>query len=885
MIIGSSLAHYTIVRKLGSGGMGEVYLAHDTRLGREVALKVLLADVAADPDRRARLEREARAVATLSHPNIVTVHSIEHAGDLHFITMELVAGKALSAIIPRDGLPLKQFFALALPLTDAVGAAHERGVTHRDLKPENVMVGDDGRVKVLDFGLAKIRPGFIDGAAETATISAQGRTLQGQIIGTTAYMSPEQAEGKVLDHRSDIFSLGILLHEMITGRRPFGGASHASIVSSILRDVPPPITKMNPELPARLGRIVQRCLEKEPSRRYQSAVDLRNDLSELEEDVRSGLRDAMAARATARPGRSLNGGAITGIVAVLAMAAAGAYWLLGASDDATSRLEALGETAFDQLTHLSGEELFPSLSPDGRVIVYVSAAQGNLDIYAQRVGGENPINLTRDAQADDSQPAFSPDGEHVAFRSERDGGGIFVMGATGESPRLVANFGYHPAWSPDGQQLVCMTQSVTDPSSRFTTSQLWVITPATGERRLLSEGDAAQPHWSPKGHRIAYWARTAEAGAGDIFTIPAQGGGSPVAVTSDAPLDWNPVWSGDGRHLYFASNRGGSMNLWRIGIDEVTGRPRGRPQAVTTGGGTSDQHLSISSDGKRIAYVSRVETMNMRRVSFDPATGTAKGSPEWVIRGSRAVVEPEPSPDGMRLAFSTAGTSQDIVIGNADGTAEQLLTDDAFKDRGPRWSPDGRRIAFYSDRTGQNEIWTINRDGTGRQQLTRSPGAHYPVWSPDGLRMAYSTHSPNGAFIFDLVRPWDQQTPTPLPAITDTTQTFEIWSWSPDGRRLAGQKHLADLSHAGIGIHEIGSKEIQWLTDFGEWPVWLRDSRRLLFSHRGKLSLLDTVSGRHYEVLSLPQPTLGAVGLSTDDRTIYFTAMAAEADVWLMTIK
>ncbi|MEX1129404.1 MAG: protein kinase [Vicinamibacterales bacterium] len=885
MIIGSSLAHYTILRKLGSGGMGEVYLAQDTRLGRQVALKVLLADVAADPDRRARLEREARAVAALSHPNIVTVHSIEHAGEVHFITMELVDGKALSAVIPRDGLPLKQFFALALPLADAIGAAHERGVTHRDLKPENVMVGDDGRVKVLDFGLAKMRPGFIDGAAETAAISAKGKTQQGQIIGTIAYMSPEQAEGKVLDHRSDIFSLGILLHEMITGRRPFDGDSHASIVSSILRDVPPPVTEINPELPTRLGRIIQRCLEKAPSRRYQSAVDLRNDLSELEEDVRSGIRDAAAARVSASPGRSLNPWVVAAAVAVLAVAAGGAYWLLGRNQEATGP-EALGETSFDQLTHLSGEELFPSLSPDGRVIVYVSAAQGKLDIYSQRVGGENPINLTRDSRADDSQPAFSPDGERVAFRSERGGGGIFVMGATGESPRLVANFGYHPAWSPDGQQIVCMTQSVTDPASRFTTSQIWVITLATGERRLLSEGDAAQPHWSPNGHRIAFWARTGEGGAGDIFTIPAQGGASPVAVTTDAALDWNPVWSGDGRYLYFASNRGGSMNLWRIGIDEATGRPRGRPQAVTTSGGTSNQHLSISNDGKRIAYVSRVETMNMQRVAFDPATGATKGSPEWIIRGSRAVVEPEPSPDGLRLVFSTAGTRQDIVVGNADGTAEQLLTDDAFKDRGPRWSPpNGSRIAFYSDRTGQNEIWTINRDGSGRQQLTRSPGAHYPVWSPDGLRMAYSTHSPNGAFIFEPGKPWDQQTPTPLPTIADTTQTFEIWSWSLDGRRLAGQKHLTDLSHAGIGIHEIGSKDIQWATDFGEWPVWLRDSRRLLFSHQGKLSLLDTASGKHHEVLSLPQPTLGVVGLSTDEKTIYFTVMVAEADVWLMTIK
>lgn len=884
MMTGSTLSHYTIVRKLGSGGMGEVYLAHDTRLGRQVALKVLLADVAADPDRRARLEREARAVASLNHPNIVTVHSIEQAGDVHFITMELVDGKALSAMIPPRGLPVRQFFALALPLADAIGSAHERGITHRDLKPENVMVGDDGRVKVLDFGLAQIRPGFIDDATETVAMTRHGKTLEGQIIGTVAYMSPEQAEAKILDHRSDIFSLGILLHEMITGRRPFSGDSHASIVSSILRDLPPAVTETHPALPNRLARIIQRCLEKEPARRYQSAIDLKNDLSELEQDIRSGVRDEISGRPADPRVGSARGRAVAAGLALLAVTLGAAYGLLGRGGS-EERPNLRGEISFAQLTHAPGEELFPSLSPDGRGLVYASAAQGNLDIYAQRVGGENAVNLTRDSALDDSQPAFSPDGERVAFRAERDGGGIFVMGATGESVRKIANIGYHPAWSQDGQQIVCSTQSVTDPAARFTTSQLWVITVANGERRLLSEGDASQPSWSPSGHRIAYWGRTSNTAPGTIYTIPAQGGSAPVAVTTDASLDWNPVWSGDGRHLYFASNRGGSMNLWRIGIDEASGRPLGRPQPVTTGGGASNQHVSVSKDGSRIAYVSRVETMNLQRIGFDAAAGATTGAAEWITRGSRTNSEPEPSPDGRRLTFSSTGKQQDIMVSNADGSALQQLTDDAFKDRGPRWSPDGERIAFYSDRTGRNEIWTINKDGTGVQQFTRSPGAHYPVWSPDGRRMAYSTHSPNGAFIFEAGTPWERQTPQAVPLIEDKTQTFELWSWSPDGRFLAGQRHLTDLSHAGIGIHEVGSPAIRWLTDFGEWPVWLRDSRRLLFSHDGTLFLLDTASGKSREVLSLQQPSLGIVGLSRDEKTLFFTLKPAEADVWLMTIK
>lgn len=872
------LAHYKVLRKLGSGGMGEVYLAQDTLLGRQVAVKVLLPGVAEDPARRARFAAEARAVAALNHPNIVTVHSVEHAGDVHFITMEYVAGKPLSSVIPRAaGLPLRRFLELALPLVEAVSAAHQQGVTHRDLKPDNVMVTEDGRVKVLDFGLAKLKQASHE-EAETVLNSNPAMTNAGEILGTVAYMSPEQAEGKPLDHRSDIFSLGILLFEMATGRRPFSGDSAASIMSAILRDDALPVSQLNPGLPPQLARTIQRCLAKDPSRRYQTALDVRNELADLKQDLDSGARVPMGVT-RARGTRWAYG--VIAVTAALAVAAA-VLWQTDRAADGGA--EGFGSATFEQLTHGAGQELFPSMSPDGRTLVYASEMAGNMDVYLQRVGGQNPLNLTQASAADETHPTFSPDGERIAFRSDRDGGGIFIMGATGESVRRLTNAGYHPAWSPDGQQLLYVTQSVTDPAMRFTTSEMWVVSVADGQRRLLSEGDAAQPVWSPHGHRIAYWGRTATSGPGDIWTIPS-GGGAPVAVTSEPSIDWNPVWAPDGRHLYFASDRGGSMNLWRVPIDEASGAPLGPATPVTTGGGAASQHVTVSKDGLRIAYVARVVATNIQKVAFDPATESTKGIPQWITRGSRAVAQPDPSPDETMLTFNTSGRQEDIMVGAADGATVQQLTDDAFEDRAPRWAPDGERIAFYSDRSGKYEIWTINRDGSGLQQLTNSPGAHYPVWSPRGERMAYSTHSPNGAFIFETRKPWNEQKPQPLPAIPDKTQTFEIWSWSPDGRRLAGQKHLTDLSHAGVAVHDIGSDRIQWLTDFGEWPVWMRDSRRLLFSHRGTLFLIDSATGKRKEILALPQNSLGSVGLSADNRTIYFTLQAAEADVWMMTLK
>src|SRR3990172_3572461 len=285
-MIGRTLSHYKILQKLGSGGMGDVYLAEDNELGRQIALKVLPPELAESEERRSRFQREAKAVAALNHPHIVTVHSVEEAQGVHFITMELVRGKTLSEVIPRKGLSLAKFFEIAIPLADAVAAAHEKGVLHRDLKPDNLMLSDEGRLKILDFGLAKLKPeAGVSGISEQPT---NARTEEGRIVGTVVYMSPEQAEGKALDSRSDIFSLGIVLYEMATGERPFQGETTASVLSSILKDTPKSVTEINPALPSLVGRIVRRCLVKDAENRYQTAKDLRNELQELKREVDSG---------------------------------------------------------------------------------------------------------------------------------------------------------------------------------------------------------------------------------------------------------------------------------------------------------------------------------------------------------------------------------------------------------------------------------------------------------------------------------------------------------------------------------------------------------------------------------------------------------------------
>jgi serine/threonine protein kinase len=284
---GQRLGAYQLSSRIGVGGMGEVYRAHDPRLGREIAIKVLPAALAADRERLHRFEQEARAAAALSHPNIVTIHSVEEANGIRFLTMELVEGQPLSDLIPPGGLPLDRLLGVAIPLADALAAAHAKGITHRDLKPANVMVGADRRVTVLDFGLAKLHESSPAAGCVTA-LPTVDMTGEGRIVGTVSYMSPEQAEGKPIDHRSDLFSLGVILYELATGRRPFTGETSVSIISSILKDTPHSITDLKATLPRELGRIVRRALTKDRERRYQTAKDLRNELEDLKQEIESG---------------------------------------------------------------------------------------------------------------------------------------------------------------------------------------------------------------------------------------------------------------------------------------------------------------------------------------------------------------------------------------------------------------------------------------------------------------------------------------------------------------------------------------------------------------------------------------------------------------------
>jgi Tol biopolymer transport system component len=881
----TTLGHHRLIRPIGEGGMGEVFLAEDSKLGRQVAIKILPEHLASDASRRERFELEARAVASLNHPNIVTIHSVEHAEGVHFLTMEFVDGKPLAEMIPARGLPIDEFLRIAIPLADAVGAAHQKGIVHRDLKPANVVLTSDGRVKVLDFGLAKLRD---EQPGDMANMPTRELTGEGRIVGTVAYMSPEQAAGKLVDHRSDVFSLGVVMYQMLTGEQPFTGDTGVAIISSVLKDTPRSVTDVNRALPRPLGHIIKTCLQKDPERRYQSAKDLRNELQSLKEDLGSGEL-AAAGDVPVLHDRPSRFGPVTIGVGLLALAAVGYVAVVMLRPPPAPSLAIGGHT---QLTSEPGQESHPSISPDGKWIVYDALTSGNADIYLRSVGGQTAINLTKDSPASDVQPAFSPDGEHIAFRSGRDGGGIFIMGRTGEAPRRVTDRGFSPAWSPDGKEIVFSTVVAALPSGRQGIGELWIADVGSGKTRRLWEGDGLDPAWSPNGRFVAYWGMSIGANDPrrwrDIWTIPAAGG-TPIQITHDAPVDWNPVWSRDGRWLYFASDRGGSMNLWRVGIDPASGQKRGEPEPVTTPS-PYVAGISLSADGHRLVYSSIASHSNVYRVGFDPVTATVTGEMTPVTSGSRAWVWAVPSPDGQRLALAKGFTErEDLFISKADGSELRQLTDDDFYDRCPMWSPNGTRIAFYSNRSGKYEIWTIAPDGGTLQPMTNAPeySALYPSWSPNGERMAFVDLTiKHAVVVFDPRKSWSEQKPEVLPPPPGPPNSnFVGIAWSADGRHLAGN---VNGGAGGVQVFNFDTRTYDRLVETASGAnlmQWLPDGR-LLYSSGGVLWLADPKAHQTKPLLKVPAPEgLTEPQYTAEGRMLYFIRGSREADIWMVEIK
>jgi len=876
---GSRLGPYEIVAPLGAGGMGEVYRARDPRLGREVAVKVLPAAVSADPDRLRRFEQEARAASALNHPNILTVFDTGAQNGVAYLVTELLAGETLRERLAGGALPARKAVEIAVQIARGLAAAHEHRIVHRDLKPENLFLTRDGRVKILDFGLAKL---MAQGAGSPSELAAAPTLLSGTepgvVMGTAGYMSPEQVQGLPADHRADLFALGAVLYEMLSGRRAFQRGSAVETMAAVLREEPPGLAESGKAVPPGLERVVRHCLEKDPHHRFQAASDLAFGLESLSSFSGAGAAAGPPVHALPRSARWLPL-LLAGGLALLAVG-----YLAG-------RGRGTGETGvgepvhFTRLTHDAERELRPAISPDGDEIAYALGNLAESDIYLRRVGSENAVNLTPDSPGVDFDPAFSPDGRQIAFGSARDGGGIFLMGTTGESVRRLTAKGHHPAWSPDGREIAFSEGGLgfSAAYSGGSESRLLAVKVATGATRLLVDGqDAVQPSWSPHGHRIAFWGVRAGTLQRDVWTAPVAGARKTenlVAVTSDVHLDWNPFWSPDGRWLYFLSDRDGTLNLWRVPIEEESGKVLGPPEPSRLPSG--DIPTAAGARDGSIVFPVAEQRGVIERYPFDPARARITGPAEtlWVGRALSAI---DVSPVSGEIVLSTED-SEDLVLLRADGKLLRKLTDDSARDRHPRWAPDGSSIAFQSYRDGGVwGIWTVRPDGSGLRRLSPTGRTILdPVWAPDGRRLwAYdeTETSPSGFFL----RPGDSR----IERLPSAGPGLHFWArdWSADGRSLAGYL-IEHRRPARPALYDVAARKftLTGASGGGQRVRWLRGNRRLLAvtAVANRLDVIDPGRKTSSTVLDFAPPGfLVDFALTPDERWLLVMYPRIEGDLW-----
>lgn len=899
-LIGRVLGAYSVISVLGVGGMGEVYLARDTRLNRNVALKFLPSQFTKDAARVKRFKREAQAASALNHPNIITIYEIGEIENKHFIAAEYIDGQTLREVIAESRVAEKEAIEVAIQICSALSAAHKAGIIHRDIKPENIMRRRDGYVKVLDFGLVKLTEHEHSALAAGRTNPSDpdvGKTNPGAVLGTARYMSPEQALGLDVDCRSDLFSMGVTLYELLAGLPPFKGDRMAAILDGIIHHQPVPLITARPDLNPEINRIVGRALEKDRELRYQSADDLHAELKRLQREIDSSeifVSKTLSGKTPGLPQRRWKRFALPFVAGTMAIIAAIAGWKFLYSAN-PNLLTNWNDAKFVALTDMPGREGNSSISPDGEWMVYSRLINGQWDLIRQRIGGSNTTNLTNHP-ASDGDAAISPDGTRVAFYSSRDGGGIFVMEATGENVRKLASGGRDPDWSPDGKTVIYSTIFGGNILTRSVVGgQLWAVDVETGLKRQIEAGpDAVQPRWSPKGHRIAFWGLQNGEGR-DVWTIPAAGG-KPISVTNDGYQNGSPVWSPDGRYLYYCSNRNGRLGIWRVAIDELSGKVLSDPELVPTQAGFSHE-LSIAADGKRLIYTARRETANIFRIAFDARRGVVSGDPIQITFGGKRAQGFSISPDGKFVAYYISGDSQfDIYVTSLDGSVTNQLTNDSFKDWSPRWSPDGKRLAFFSDITGKYEIWTINPDGGERRQITFSqpemPGFVLPVWSPDGKHMAFSQRRENNlignSFIMDLTLPWQSQTLFRLPPTPDDDgkkTRFTAYNWSSDGAKIVGSLGVENGRQSGLVVYDVASGQYERITGEGEAGFWLHDNRSLIYNFNSKIYLVGTQTKKPVLLHSIPNLSLDAPSLSFDDKWLFYAATSLEEDIMMISLK
>jgi Tol biopolymer transport system component len=830
-LVGRTISHYHVIEKLGIGGMGVVWKARDTRLDRFVALKFLPSATMGDPERKRRFALEAKAASALNHPNIVTVHEIDQTAGADFIVMEFVPGKTLGHLIGRKGLRLKNVIDYGVQIADALAAAHTAGIVHRDLKPGNIVINENGCVKVLDFGLAKLTEhDRSNPLTRTETMAEKPMTEEGVIVGTVSYMSPEQAEGRKVDARSDIFSFGAVLYEMITGQRAFPGASMVSILSAVLRDNPKPAHEFVEGVPRDLNQIVMRCLQKDPNQRYQHAGDLKIDLQQVREEPAPSVP-------MARPGGGRLWWLASAVACVAASFAIGRWFRAPEGAPAAFQLT--------QLTRDAGLSHHPALSRDGKLLAYSSdvGQDGGMNLYVKQVAGGQPIRLTSDG-AGNTWPDFSPDGSKIAFRSSRGGGGIYEIPSFGGQTRLLARDGLRPRFSPDGSKVAYWAGSQSMYDTVPGTSSVWVVPAAGGQPQRVAPGltAARAPIWSPDGKRLLFVGYTSaklyDDNSLDWWLAPVDGSDKVktglhdalvrAGLPSGSQFPWPCCWSADTNTVTFAITTGDNRNLWEIGLSPQTGKVTGIPRRLTEGEGF-EEDVSCASGGA-LVFTNRERRSQVWSLPFDLNRGAASGVAKRITQGPGARSYPSLSNDGRMVVFFSNQSGPTNIWTRDLGTGdESIVASSPLTQRFPALSPSGTKTAFaVNEQDGTRTVY-VARAGDELEKVcekcVRATG-----WSSDEKTLLIFLGTPYQVNLLDV------HTHKQTPLLKHSTYDVLYGHFSPDNQWVSFTIRTSPTK-ARLAIAPIDGPrpipESSWITIADIWPEdwahWSPDGRTLYF--------------------------------------------------------